>query len=96
MTTRELYCPNLQVQKMGTLVAPPRPVKPSHPPIADIIRVSTTLHQRERKGNAIRHLYREKLEHCTSHPLLGKGAPDLMPYKAYAFLLIMWAVQERR
>ena len=45
MTTRELHCPNLQVQKVATLMAPPRPVKPSHPPIADIIRVSTALQE---------------------------------------------------
>ena len=43
MTTRELHCPNLQVQKVASLVAPPRPVKPTHPPIADIIKVSTVL-----------------------------------------------------
>lgn len=39
MTKRELHCPNLLVHKVATLLAAPRPVKPIHPPIADIIRV---------------------------------------------------------
>ena len=39
MTKRELYCPNLLVRKMVPTVPPPRPVKPVHPPIADIVKV---------------------------------------------------------
>ncbi len=39
MTKRDLHCPNLLIHKVATLVPPPRPVKPVHPPIADIIRV---------------------------------------------------------
>ena len=34
-----MHCPNLLIHKVATLVPPPRPVKPVHPPIADIIRV---------------------------------------------------------
>ena len=56
MSKRELHCPNLQVQRVAALVAPPRPVKPTHSPIADIIRVSNTL---DKTGNAINHLYRK-------------------------------------
>ena len=47
MTKRELHCPNLGVQRVAALVAPPRPVKPTHPPIADIIRVSTAQHMQD-------------------------------------------------
>lgn len=39
MTKRDLHCPRLLIHKVATLVLPPRPVKPVHPPIADIIRV---------------------------------------------------------
>jgi hypothetical protein len=39
MTKRDMHCPNLLIHKVATLVPPPRPVKPVHPPIADIIRV---------------------------------------------------------
>ncbi len=39
MTKRDLHCPNLLIHKVAALVPPPRPVKPVHPPIADIIRV---------------------------------------------------------
>ena len=43
MTKRELHCPNLLVQKVATLVPAPRPVKPVHAPIADIIAVCSNL-----------------------------------------------------
>ena len=80
MIKRELHCPNLQVQKVATLLAPPRPVKPSHPPIADIIRVSTS--QQTGNGNASRQLCKIGGGSTTCHTsfrmLLGQGAPDVI------------------
>ena len=40
MTKRVLYCPNLTVSKLAVLVPPPRPQKPVHLPIAELIKVS--------------------------------------------------------
>ena len=40
MTKRVLYCPNLMVSKLAVLVPPPRPQKPVHLPIAELIKVS--------------------------------------------------------
>ena len=68
MTQRELHCPNLQVHKVATLVALSQPVKPSHPPIADIIRVSSS--QQTGKGNAIRQLCKERSLSITCHTSL--------------------------
>lgn len=39
MKKRCLYCPNLQVRKVCALIPAPRPAKPVHPPIAELIKV---------------------------------------------------------
>lgn len=35
-----LYCPNLLVSKLAVLLPPPRPQKPVHLPIAELVKVS--------------------------------------------------------
>lgn len=50
MKKRCLYCPNLQVRKVSMLVPAPRPVKPAHPPIADLIKVTSLLYQDSPSG----------------------------------------------
>ena len=40
MTKRVLYCPNLMVSKLAVLVPPPRPQKPVHLPIAELVKAS--------------------------------------------------------
>eukprot|EP00891_Asterochloris_glomerata_P000628 jgi/Astpho2/628/fgenesh1_pm.00013_%23_18_t len=38
MTKRVLYCPNLLVSKLAVLLPPPRPQKPVHLPIAELVK----------------------------------------------------------
>ena len=40
ITKRVMYCPNLMVSKLAVLVPPPRPEKPVHLPIAELVKVS--------------------------------------------------------